>query len=113
MFDGKMTRALGAASVGIGVAELVAPHWIDKQLGVKDHPVITRVLGARDVIAGIGSLAQPERQLWNIGRIAGDVARVALLGAAIKSSKRRAIVLGALGVIVALGVLDGLTARKR
>ena len=113
MFDGKMTRALGATSVGIGVAELVAPHWIDKQLGVKDHPVITRVLGARDIVAGIGSIAQPERNMWTFGRIAGHVARVALLGAAIKNSRKRAVVLGALGVIVAIGVLDSLTARKR
>ena len=113
MFDGKMARALGATSIGIGVAELLAPHWLDKKLGVRDHPVITRVLGARDIIAGVGSVAQPERRLWSVGRLAGHVARATLLGVAVKRSRRRAILLGALGAIVAIGVLDGLTARKR
>jgi hypothetical protein len=112
MRDGKMERALGATSLGIGIAELFAPVWVDKTLGVEDHPVLTRILGVRDVVTGIGTLARPHAPLWSYSRLMGDVLRIAVLGVALRSSHRRAVVLGALGAIVAVGVLNGLATRR-
>ncbi len=111
MVDGKASRALGVASIGLGAAEVLAPRWIDRKLGIKDHPTVTRVIGVRDVISGIGTLARPTSAGWGFARLAGDVVRIALLGASIKASRRRALVLGALGAIVVIGVLDALTTR--
>lgn len=111
MVDGKASRVLGFASIGLGAAEVFAPRWIDRKLGIKDHPVVTRVVGVRDVISGIGTVAAPESPIWGFARLAGDVLRVGLLGASVKASRRRALVLGALGAIVVLGVLDALTTR--
>jgi hypothetical protein len=113
MMDGKFQRVLGVASIGIGAAELFAPRWIDRKLGAKDHPIFTRVLGVRDVVSGVGTIARPENPIWSFARVAGDIARVAALGAALETSRKRALVLGALGVIAAIGVLDALSARAR
>jgi hypothetical protein len=112
MRDGKMERALGATSLGIGLAELFAPYWIDRTLGVTRHPLLTRILGARDVVSGIGTLARPHSPVWNYSRVMGDVLRITVLGIALRSSHRRAAVLGALGAILAIGVLDSLAVRR-
>ncbi len=111
MVDGKASRALGFASIGLGAAEVLAPRWIDRKLGLREHPVVTRVVGVRDVISGIGTVAHPASAAWGFARLAGDALRAGLLGASVKASRRRALVLGALGVIVALGILDALTTR--
>jgi hypothetical protein len=113
MLNGKTQRALGITSIGIGAVELFATRWIDRKLGVKDHPLITRVLGVRDVVSGVGTLVRPSNPMWSFARVAGDIARLALLAAALETSKKRAVVLGALGAIVAIGIFDAITARQR
>jgi len=107
-----LSRALGIAGMGIGVAELVAPRWLSKQLGVAARPRLLRVMGAREIASGVGIVARhnPTPAQWT--RVIGDVIDVALLGAALRRTRHRNIVIGALGVVLAVGVLDWITARR-
>jgi hypothetical protein len=107
-----MSRALGIAGIGIGVAELVAPHWIGTKLGITARPLLTRAMGAREIASGVGIVARhnPTPAQWT--RVIGDVIDIGLLGLAAVGSKRRSVVLGVLGAVLAIGALDFITARR-
>jgi uncharacterized membrane protein len=87
----KIARGLGWFSIGLGVAELVAPRRLAKLIGVRgDHSVLLRMLGAREITSGIGILAgrQPNSN-WMWSRVGGDAIDLALLGAAFRQSFRQ------------------------
>ncbi len=92
MTDTAMGRALGWASLGIGLAEILAPKFLEKQMGVGDHRGLLRSLGAREMASGLGILTQkrPTQRLatglWS--RVAGDVMDLALLGAAARRTTK-------------------------
>lgn len=102
MSDAKMGRALGWASLGIGLAEILAPKFLEKTMGIGDHRGLLRSLGARELVSGLGILSQRRPTqgmaagLWS--RVAGDVMDLSLLGAAARRSSKP----GALAVVVAL-----------
>jgi hypothetical protein len=112
MFEINMSRALGIAGMGIGVAELFAPQWLSTQLGIKHRPRLLRALGARELASGVGIVARhnPTPAQWT--RVMGDVVDVALLGLAARESRKRNVALGVLGAVVAISVLDFITARR-
>ncbi|HEU4643221.1 MAG TPA: hypothetical protein VFS44_12275 [Gemmatimonadaceae bacterium] len=112
MTSKQVARGLGYASFGLGLAELAAPAWLEKQLGVRNHRRLVRALGAREILAGAGVLARrrPAAGLW--ARAAGDVMDLALLGAAARRSKRRKQIAAAMGFVLAIGAMDVLFARR-
>lgn len=79
-----MSRALGWFSIGLGAAQIVAPRVLGRVIGVGDHVVLMRVLGAREILNGVGILTQrPEQRApWMWARVGGDVMDLGLLGAA-------------------------------
>ncbi len=106
MRDRQVARALGVTGMGIGLAELAAPGWIGKQLGVGERDTLLRAMGAREILAGVGILAErkPTMGLW--ARVAGDAIDLALLGAAASRSRRRKNVIAAIGMVAAISGLD-------
>jgi hypothetical protein len=107
-----MSRALGIAGMGIGLAELIAPNFVSKTLGIKPSPRLLRALGAREVASGIGIVARhnPTPAQWT--RVMGNVIDIALLGLALPRSTQRKAVLGALGAVLAISAIDLITARQ-
>jgi hypothetical protein len=107
-----LSRALGVAGIGIGLAELIAPHFLSNKLGIEPRPTLLRAMGAREVASGIGIVGRhnPTPGQWT--RVAGDVLDIALLGLAARLSRKRKVVLGALGAVLAISVLDLITARR-
>lgn len=107
-----MARALGLAGMGLGVAELVAPRWVSRQLGVRNRGPLLRAFGAREVLSGIGILTRrsPRAGLW--ARVAGDAMDAAALAMAAKFSRKRRGVAAALAMVLAIGGLDLLYARR-
>src|SRR6187551_2011930 len=76
-------RGLGWFSVGLGLAELLAPGGIARLIGVPDNSrsrLILRGLGVRELTSGIGLLAQPESPGWLWSRVLGDAMDLVLLG---------------------------------
>ena len=78
----QLTQALGWFSIGLGLAELLAPRALGRAIGVGDQPAIMRMCGVREVISGIGLLSERMPSKWAMSRVAGDAIDLALLGAA-------------------------------
>jgi uncharacterized membrane protein len=81
----QFAKALGWFSIGIGLAQLLAPRGVSRTLGVQDRPMVMRALGARELVAGVGILQKRRPTGWLWARVAGDAMNLALLGAAARS----------------------------
>lgn len=111
-------RALRAAgvgwfSVGLGLAELLAPSAVSRLIGAPTNARsrnTLRVMGLRELTSGIlvlgGNQAAPG--LWS--RVAGDLIDLALLGKASKRSVQQTRLLATTAAIVGVTVLDAMTA---
>jgi uncharacterized membrane protein len=111
----QLTRALGWFSIGLGVAELLAPRKLGKTIGAPRHPGLIRGLGAREVASGVGLLIKhPSPAPWLWSRVAGDIMDLALLGAAAVQSRRaaRKRLMYATAAVVGVTALDLFSARK-
>lgn len=110
----RLARALGWLSIGLGLAEVVAPRGVARLIGIDDDETtrnLLRTMGMREIASGVGILSQRTPTTWMWGRVAGDALDLALLGAALNSEraqKNRIISAGAavLGV-TALDVYCG------
>jgi uncharacterized membrane protein len=81
----RLGQILGVLSVGLGLAEVLAPRALGRAAGVGDHPGIIRMLGLRGIVTGLGMLSERAPGRWAWARVAGDAIDLALLGAAANS----------------------------
>jgi uncharacterized membrane protein len=107
----QLGQILGLLSVGLGLAQVLAPRALGRAIGVGDHPAIMRMVGVREIVTGLGILSERAPGAWAWARVAGDAIDLALLGAATSSpdaDPRRiaAATAGVLGV-TALDVYSG------
>ena len=109
-----LARALGWFSIGLGLAEVVAPHGIAKLIGVRgDHRILIRLLGMREIASGIGILTQrrPTEGVWS--RVGGDAIDLACLGAAFMSPRaRQDRVAAATAAMLGVTLVDVLCAQQ-
>jgi uncharacterized membrane protein len=102
---------LGWFSVGLGVSELLLPGGLAKLIGVKNKPLLFRLLGLRELSSGIGILSRSRPTGWVWSRVLGDAMDLALLGAAFSSERgktgRLAAATAAVAGVTALDVLCG------
>ena len=75
--------ALGLFGIGLGLAEIFASRELARLIGVRNRPVVFAALGARELLNGIGILAQRRPTGWLWSRVAGDVMDLSLLGVAL------------------------------
>lgn len=88
----------GWFSVGLGLAEIIAPGPLARLVGAPDRSSskwILRALGIRELGAGIGLFSQPHKPGWLWGRVAGDVVDLSLLGATLLSPRSNRLRTGA------------------
>jgi len=74
---------LGAFSLGLGLAELLAPGGLATLIGIPNTRrtrLVVRALGARELLAGVGLLARPRSAGWLWSRVLGDAMDLTLLG---------------------------------
>jgi len=111
-------RALGWASIGIGLAEIAAPNKIQDLLGVPDEPThrgVLRMLGVRELMHGFSLLTAEKSRgelspsVWS--RVAGDVLDTAVLGVAATKTRSPAKFAAVSAVILGIGLLDWKAAR--
>jgi hypothetical protein len=114
MDDEQLARALGWFSIGLGVAEVVAPRALSKLIGVKeDNETLLRVLGLREIASGIGILTQRRPAGWLWARVVGDAIDLACLGAALASpDTSRGGVAAAAAAVGGVMVADVICARQ-
>ncbi len=85
----RLANSLGWFSIGLGLAEVLAPEIVSDLIGVADRPgkrSLLRFYGLREIAAGIGILSQPEPANWVWGRVAGDAMDLASLGSAMSAA---------------------------
>jgi uncharacterized membrane protein len=109
-------RALGYFSVGLGLAQIVAPGGVAAVVGLRRGRLscsVLRVLGVRELMAGIGILTQRRPAQWLWARAAGDGLDLALAASALASSRnRRGRVAATLLAIGAITTVDLQTAEQ-
>lgn len=109
----KLARTLGWLSLGLGAAELLASKRVGKAIGIAPHPVLLPLLGAREIASGVGILSNERPTKWLWSRVAGDFVDMALLGAALTSSRnRRGRTLLALGAVAAATAIDAFASAQ-
>ncbi|HUQ97888.1 MAG TPA: SRPBCC family protein [Gemmatimonadaceae bacterium] len=106
-----LTQFLGWFSIGLGVAELVAPQAVARLIGVdeEEHTTLLRAYGVREIAAGLGILTRPKPTYWMWNRVIGDTVDLASLARAMRSpdtnkTKLTAATIAVLGV-TALDIL--------
>ena len=109
--DRQLGQILGVVSIGLGLAELLAPRAVGRAIGVGAHPAIMRMVGVREIVTGLGILSERAPGAWAWARVAGDAIDLALLGAATSSpdADPRRIAVATAGVlgVAALDVYSG------
>ena len=107
----RVARGLGWFSLGLGLAELIAPGKLGKVLGLEGRETLLRAYGGREIGAGIWALSDtPAPAIW--ARVAGDVVDLGTLVAGLKGAdktqKRNAFV--ALAAVAGITLVDVVTA---
>jgi len=108
-------RGLGWMSLGLGVAQLAAPDTVRRISGVDDSPrsrAVVPIVGARELVHAAGLLASRRKGVWAWTRVVGDAMDLTSLGVAIahRGGRRRRRLVGVTGAVVAITVVDLLTA---
>jgi uncharacterized membrane protein len=112
----RVARGLGWLSIGLGLAQIVAPRRVSRMIGVDDDEANRNTMVAirvRELASGMGIVARerPAGPVW--ARVGGDVMDLALLGRALWSADgRRNRLTAAAAVVVGLTVLDVLAGRS-
>ena len=112
----RLAAGLGWFSIGLGVAELVAPHAVARAIGLKGRgvtPALTRLCGLREVASGAGILSERRPAAWVWSRVVGDVMDLALLAAgfAARGANRSRLAV-ATAAVAGVTVVDALCAQE-
>ena len=110
----KLARGLGYFSLGLGLAELLAPRAIARISGVRGNTTLIRLFGLREIASGIGIFTQgrrPAAAVWS--RVAGDALDLAALGRAFTSpNSDKGRVAFATANVLAVTALDVICAQQ-
>jgi len=82
----QIANGLGWFSIGLGLTEIFAPKGLARFIGTEGkHTALIRMMGVREVLAGIGILTTRRPSGWVWARVAGDAVDLACLGVALMS----------------------------
>lgn len=112
--SGELSRGLGWFSIALGAAELLMPRQVARVIGVsEDNATLLRMMGAREIAAGVGLLMQPQNPAWLKARVAGDALDLTLLGAAMsRDDADRMRLAGAAITVAGVTAIDVMAARE-
>jgi uncharacterized membrane protein len=110
----RLAKGLGWFSVGLGLAELLAPRAIANITGVSNTRTgLIRLYGLRELASGIAIFAQekPAEAMWS--RVAGDALDLVSLGVACTSpDAKRGRITFATANVLAVTALDVICAKQ-
>ncbi len=106
-----LERGLGWFSIGLGAAAVLAPRAVSWLSGVRS-PTLMRLVGTRELAAGIGILTQSDRAPWLWSRVVGDTFDLAALSVALARGGRRGRAAFALAAVAGVTALDVLAAAR-
>lgn len=110
----RLATALGVFSIGLGLAELLAPRALGRSIGMEHRAKLFRGFGLREIATGIAILASGGRARWLWARVLGDALDLAALSPALRRRNRRRLGAGiATGLVAGITALDAFTAQRR
>lgn len=102
----RLARALGWFSIGLGVAELVAPGRIARSLGLADKERLIWAYGARELASAVPTLSV-DKPIGLASRIAGDALDLATLASALRrDNPKRNNAAIAMALVIGITLLD-------
>jgi hypothetical protein len=96
-----LAEGLGWFSIGLGLAEVLAPNAMARLVGMPRQPTLVRLYGLRELAAGIGILRERRPTTWLAARVAGDALDLATLAANAAARRSDGSRLGLAAVAVA------------
>jgi len=104
----RLAEGLGWFSIGLGLAEVVAPRQVGRLIGVRrKHTFLLRLLGMREIASGVGILTRSRPSGWLWSRVGGDAIDLALLGASMSTrNPRRGRLTAATAAVAGVTALD-------
>jgi uncharacterized membrane protein len=113
----RLAKGLGWFGLGLGIAEIAFPRVLARLIGVRPHQRLFPALGLREVVSGIGIIAQERPTGWMWSRVAGDAMDLALLGAAATSEEtdeeRWRVATGSVGAVTLLDLVCAFWLTRR
>jgi hypothetical protein len=109
----RTARNLGWFSIGLGLAEIIAPGRLANVLGLEGKENLLRGYGAREIGAGIWALSDtPAPAIWS--RVAGDFLDLGTLAGGLRqgNEKQRRAAGIAVAAVAGIALVDLLTAAK-
>jgi uncharacterized membrane protein len=108
-----VAQGLGWFSIGLGVAQLLAPDSVSRLIGARPRPMLMRALGARELLTGLGILSRRKPAGWLGARVGGDLMDLSLLGLAFNTRGANPTRLaGATAAVLGVTALDALCTRE-
>lgn len=78
----KLARGLGWFSIGLGLAELMAPRAMARATGLRGQEALLQACGLREIASGIGLLVSRQPRRWMWARVGADALDLAMLSTA-------------------------------
>lgn len=96
-----LAPALGWFGIALGAIEILAPDRLARVIGTRDHSMLVRAFGVREIAAGVSVLSRkdPVEGMWM--RVGGDVLDLAALAMSLRSDRNDRVRLGAAVAAVA------------
>jgi len=114
--DRGMTTFLGCFSIGLGLAQMIAPRHVARLVGLQEddfHCKVMRACGLRELSCGVGILASSRPTRWVQARVAGDAMDLAMLsGAAAMGAPNPERVAAASAAVLGVTALDAYTSIR-
>lgn len=107
-----LAQGIGWLSIGLGLAELLAPNRIAASLGMDSQADLVRAHGASKIASGIGILVarDPTPLIW--GKVGGDMLDIATLAPSVQDNPKKGNVLLAIVALAGSAVLNVICARE-
>ena len=104
----RLARGLGWFSIGLGLAQLLAPRLMARATGLHGHEALVKGYGWREIATGAGLLFAKDPTPWLWGRVAGDALDLATLGsrAVAGNDAQRARALSSMVAVAGVTALD-------
>ena len=111
-----MAKGLGWFSIGLGLAEVLAPRIMARIVGMSGREHLVRAYGLREIATGVGLLMAKDPRPWLWGRVAGDALDLATLstdtGRGRSRSPNALIAIAAVGGVTAVDLITARAAQQ-
>jgi hypothetical protein len=104
-----LAQGLGWFSLGLGIAEVLAPRSLAKWLGMREGEHLLQSYGLREIAAGVGLLTAKNPRPWMIARTGGDAIDIATLIATFRRNNPKNLNVGlALAAVLGVTAVDAI-----